>query len=60
MVKLMSKEKKEGKVKTTIYVSKDLWADFQVFVIKKFGSKRKLSEVVEEALKEYIKKHSKP
>ena len=50
---------KAQKIKTTIYVDKDLWSKFQILVIKKYGSKRKLSEVVEEALKEYIKRHSK-
>jgi len=60
MVKPMSKvmRKPKRKVKTTIYVDGDLWSEFQIFVIKKFGSKRRLSEAVEEALKEYMKKHT--
>jgi len=50
MVKLMAKRK------TSISVDEELWKQWTMFVINKTGSARKLSEELENALKEYMKK----
>lgn len=45
-----------GKRKTSISVDADLWMEWTMFVIKKTGSSRKLSEELENALEKYMKK----
>jgi hypothetical protein len=44
-----------GKRKTSISVDEDLWTKWTMFVIRKTGSSRKLSEELENALKEYMR-----
>jgi len=43
--------------KTSITIDSDLWKEWTLFVVKKTGSARKLSEELEKALKEYMQKH---
>ena len=43
-----------GKIKTSISVDEELWKKFSISVLKKEGN-RKLSEVVENLMKKYIK-----
>lgn len=45
-----------GKRKTSISVDEDVWTEWTMFVIKKTGSSRKLSEELEKALEEYMRK----
>ena len=45
------------KAKTSINVDKDTWTDWIKFVVNKTSSARKISEELEFALKEYMKKH---
>ena len=44
------------KRKTSISVDTEIWKEWTKFVIDKTGSARKLSEEVENALQEYMKK----
>jgi len=44
-----------GKRKTSITIDKELWKEWTKFVIDKTGSARKLSEEIENALKDYMK-----
>jgi len=43
------------KRKTSIVIDEDLWKKWILFVIDKTGSARKLSEELENAIKEYMK-----
>lgn len=45
------------KQKTSINIDPDLWKEWTLFVVKKTGSTRKLSEELEKAIKEYMQKH---
>lgn len=45
-----------AKRKTSITIDEDLWKEWTKFVIDKTGSARKLSEEIEGALKEYMKR----
>jgi len=45
------------KQKTSIVVDSELWKEWTIFVIKKTGSTRKISEELEKALKEYMQRH---
>ncbi len=45
------------KAKTSINIEKETWIDWVKFVVNKTGSARKMSEELELALKEYMKKH---
>jgi hypothetical protein len=49
-------ESKE-KAKTSINIDKKTWGDWIRFVVNKTGSARKISEELEIALQEYMKKH---
>jgi hypothetical protein len=49
-------ERKE-KAKTSINIGKETWSEWIKFVVNKTGSARKVSEELEVALKEYMKKH---
>jgi len=42
--------------KTSIYVDEDLWREFSIYVVTKFGN-RALSETIEKALREYMENH---
>lgn len=44
--------------KTSIMVEAELWKKWIEFVVRKRGSTRKLSEEVEKALEEYMKRQS--
>jgi len=46
-----------GKQKTSFIVDQELWKKWILFVVNKRGSARKLSQELEEALKEYMKNH---
>ena len=46
-----------AKRKTSIAVDEELWKEWTKWVIDKTGSSRKLSDEVENALKQYMKKH---
>lgn len=45
------------KAKTSINIDKETWTDWIKFVVNKTGSARKMSEELEKALVEYMKKH---
>ena len=45
-----------GKIKTSINIDENLWRDFSVAVLQKEGG-RKLSDVIESLIKQYIKKN---
>ena len=45
------------KAKTSINIGKETWTDWVKFVVNKTGSARKMSEELEKALQEYMKKH---
>lgn len=45
------------KAKTSINIDKDTWTDWIKFVVNKTGSARKVSEELEKAVQEYMKKH---
>ncbi len=46
-----------GKKKTSIYVDEDLWTEWMHFVLDQYGSSRKASEALEDAMAEFMKKH---
>jgi hypothetical protein len=48
-----------GKQKTSFIVDHELWKKWILFVVDRKGSARKLSEELEEALKEYMRNHGK-
>jgi len=45
------------KHKTSINIDKQTWTDWNHFVLDKMGSTRKVSEELEKAPKEYMKRH---
>ena len=45
-----------AKRKTSIAIDENLWKEWTKFVIDKTGSARKLSDEIENALKDYMKK----
>lgn len=45
-----------GKIKTSINIDENVWKDFSVVVLQKEGN-RKLSDVIETLIKQYIKKN---
>ncbi|MEM2648902.1 MAG: hypothetical protein QXS10_07535 [Candidatus Bathyarchaeia archaeon] len=45
------------KQKTSINIDPELWKEWTLFVVKRTGSARKLSEELEKAIKEYMEKH---
>ena len=45
-----------AKRKTRIAIDENLWKEWTKFVIDKTGSARKLSDEIENALKDYMKK----
>ena len=45
------------KAKTSINIEKNTWQEWIKFVVNKTGSARKVSEELERALQEYMKKH---
>ena len=45
------------KAKTSINIDKQTWTSWVKFVVNKTGSARKMSEELEKALQEYMKKH---
>jgi len=47
----------QAKKKTSITVNPKIWREWVKFVIDKTGSSRKVSEELENAIKEYMKKH---
>jgi metal-responsive CopG/Arc/MetJ family transcriptional regulator len=46
-----------SKRKTSINISDKLWRAWTKFTIDKTGSSRKTSEILEEAMKEYMERH---
>lgn len=48
-----------GKQKTSFIVDQELWKKWILFVVNRKGSARKLSQELEEALKEYMRNHGK-
>jgi metal-responsive CopG/Arc/MetJ family transcriptional regulator len=53
-VKGMAKNKR-----TSISIDPDIWKEWTKFVIDKTSSSRKASEVLENAMKEYMERHIK-
>jgi len=49
---------KKEKAKTSINIDKETWIQWIKFVVNKTGSARKVSEELEKALQEYMKKHA--
>lgn len=49
-------EMEVGKIKTSINIDENVWKDFSVIVLQKEGG-RKLSDVIESLIKQYIKKN---
>jgi len=47
------------KQKTSFMVDPELWKQWTIFVVNKTGSARKLSDEVENALREYMARHKK-
>ena len=45
-----------GKIKTSINIDEQVWKDFSIAVLQKGGG-RKLSDVIETLIKQYIKKN---
>ena len=45
------------KAKTSINIDKETWTSWIKFVVNKTGSARKMSDELEKALVEYMKKH---
>jgi hypothetical protein len=45
-----------AKRKTSITIDEEIWKEWTKFVIDKTGSSRKLSDELENALKDYMKK----
>jgi len=43
--------------KTSISIDEGLWKKWIIFVVKKTGSTRKISDELENALKEYMERH---
>ena len=48
---------KTAKRKTSITIDEELWKEWTKWVIDKTGSSRKLSDEIENALREYMKNH---
>ena len=48
-----------AKIKTCFTIDEDLYKKFQIFVIMKHGTKKKISFEVENALREYLEKNGK-
>jgi hypothetical protein len=46
------------KKKTSLNIDDKVWREWLLFVIKKTGSARKVSEETANALREYMQKHS--
>lgn len=46
-----------SKRKTSIVVDDKLWIEWTKFVLDQTGSARKVSEVLEKAIKEYMERH---
>jgi metal-responsive CopG/Arc/MetJ family transcriptional regulator len=44
-----------GKKKTSINIDEQLWSEWLVFVIKKYGTSRKVSEALADAIRQYMK-----
>jgi metal-responsive CopG/Arc/MetJ family transcriptional regulator len=44
------------KQKTSINIDSELWKEWTLFVVRKTGSTRKLSEELEKALREYMER----
>lgn len=44
-----------GRVKTTITIDEELWKKFSILVIQEKGNRKK-NEVIEQLIKEYIRK----
>lgn len=53
---VISGEMDVGKIKTSINIDENLWKDFSIAVLQKEGG-RKLSDVIETLIKQYIKKN---
>lgn len=51
-----SGEMGNGKINTTIRVNKELWNEFSSIVAKKHGN-RYISTLIEDMIKEYVKKN---
>jgi len=49
-------EMEVGKIKTSINIDESVWKDFSIAVLQKEGG-RKLSDVIELLIKQYIKKN---
>ena len=47
---------KSEKKRTSIYINKALWHEWMHFVLDHYGSSRKASEALEDAIKEFMKK----
>ena len=47
-----------GKIKTSINIDENLWKNFSIAVIQKEGG-RKLSDVIETLIKQYVKDNGK-
>ncbi len=45
-----------GKIKTSMNIDEQLWSDFRVIVLQKEGG-RKISDVIENLIRQYIKKN---
>lgn len=54
---MKSMDEDKGKAKTSINIDKRAWTEWIKFVVNKTGSTRKISEELEKALQEYMKKH---
>ncbi|MEM0118730.1 MAG: hypothetical protein QXV32_09830 [Conexivisphaerales archaeon] len=50
-------KRKMRKVKTSISLDKDVWTEFLVYCLRKYGSTRKASEELQKALQDYMKKN---
>lgn len=44
------------KIKTSINIDRDIWNDFRILVLRKEGG-RKITDVIETLIKQYIKKN---
>jgi len=49
-------KEKTTKKKTSINIDEKLWSEWLIFVIKKYGTGRKVSEALEDAIREYMTK----
>lgn len=45
------------KIKTCFMIDEDLYKKFQIYVIMKHGTKKKISYEIENAIREYLAKH---